>query len=98
MGLDDQQVGQWCRRPTRLQLSLAVVEPHTEFFGTSYSVAAKTWTPSCGASRPPLGGQSHQQRLSDELLECPGMKNLSHDVEVVGVQPRDTRHSQPTSK
>jgi hypothetical protein len=93
MGFDDQQVGQLCRRPTKLQLTLVVVGPHTEFSGTPYSAAAQTWTLSCGASCPPLGDRSHQWRLAGELLGDPSIMDPGLGVEVAGVQPHDASHS-----
>jgi hypothetical protein len=61
---------------------------------TLYSAVAQTWTPWCRASCLPPRGQSHRQRLVVELPKNLSMKNSSPDIEVAGVQPCDTQHSQ----
>jgi hypothetical protein len=70
---------------------------HTESFDTLYSEVAQSWTPWCRASCLPLRGQSHRQRLEDELPGNLSTTNPSLDVEVAGVQPHDAHHSQLAS-
>jgi hypothetical protein len=84
---NDQWVMRWCRRPTRLQLSLEVVEPHTEFSKTPYGAVAQTWIRSCGASCPPPGGPSPRQRLVGGSSRNPSMKNHSLDVGLLSFCP-----------
>jgi hypothetical protein len=93
----DQQVGQQCRKPTRLQLILGVAVLRTESSDTLYSEVVQTWTPWCGASCLPPRGRSHRQRLVGELPESLSMMNPFLGVEVAGVQPHDAHRSQPTS-
>jgi hypothetical protein len=97
MGHGDQQVGQRCRKPIRLQLSLEVAVLRTEPSDTLYSGVARTWTPWCGVSCLPPRGQSHRQRLVGELPENLSTKNPSLDVEVAGVQLHDACHSRVAS-
>jgi hypothetical protein len=94
MGHGDQQVGQRCRKPTRLQLSLGVVVLCTESFDTLNSGLDQTWTLWCGASGLPPRGRSHWQRLAGELLENLSLKNRSLNDGVVGARLHDAHHSQ----
>jgi hypothetical protein len=68
-----------------LQLSLEVVVLRIESSDTMYSEVVQTWIPWCGASCPPLRGQSHRQRLVGELSESPSTKNLDLGLEVASV-------------
>jgi hypothetical protein len=93
MELGDQQVGWQCMKPTRLQLSLSVAAQHTESSDTLCSNIAQTWTLWCGASCPPLVGQSHWQRLVGELPENPSTRNPSLDAGVPDAWPHNACRS-----
>jgi hypothetical protein len=93
MKLDDHLVVRWCRRSTRLLLSLRVIGQHTEFSDTLYNEGGRIWIWSCVANCPPPRGSLPQKTMVGESPGNLSMRSPYLVVEVAGGLPHGVPYS-----